>query len=109
MEQAQFIDDKHGWIMGTGEGAFIPDPKNPGSGQIPSIMVFWSTTNGGKTWQPVLSHPPLRDMSDVHFLDSKHGYAIYRNVLFATEDGGTTWRQVYPWRMAHHVHVKPVL
>lgn len=217
LEQAQFIDDNHGWVMGTGEGAFIPDPKNPGSGQIPSIMVFWSTTNGGKTWtrinvptqiannefqgrcyfsffspeqgfllmgtqpgtgiqgkslyrtadggrhwikatsigfsasepkhglpgqgyisgldfwnasvgwlseergpiyittdggktwHPLLSLPPLRNMSDVHFLDSKHGYAIYRNVLFATEDGGTTWRQVYPSRMAHHVHVKPVL
>ncbi len=48
--RAQFVDEKYGFILGYGEGAFIPDPNIPGSGTTPSILVLYSTIDSGKTW-----------------------------------------------------------
>jgi photosystem II stability/assembly factor-like uncharacterized protein/cellulose biosynthesis protein BcsQ len=57
----------------------------------------WSTTNGGATWlklafgaKTLSFGPPLRA---VVFLDRQHGWIAGADGIFATQDGGGSWKQ----------------
>jgi photosystem II stability/assembly factor-like uncharacterized protein len=53
------------------------------------------TADGGKTWQ----HDNIafvRQVSDLSFVDAKHGWITAGSRILATADGGKTWRQQYP-------------
>ncbi len=105
------VDAGHHWQKISLQAIDSPDTGNglPGSGYVSSISFvnnqvgFFSeargfvleTTDGGCAWKTLGDYrdTPLKDL---HFFDSKHGYAIYRNNLLMTQDGGTTWKQIYP-------------
>lgn len=62
------------------------------------------TTDGGHSWKGLGEYSDA-NLHDPHFLDADHGYAIRSdNALMATQDGGVTWRQIYPglWPSSYH-------
>lgn len=69
-----FVDSKRGWI--AGDGGFL------------SV-----TADGGQSWtsQKVGTTDPI---SDVYFRSKEEGYLLSSNRIFATDDGGVTWREV---------------
>jgi photosystem II stability/assembly factor-like uncharacterized protein len=88
----QFLDAKHGWLVG---------------GQDPSIL---RTTDGGISWRRERL-PPLLDMrylmlGGIHFSDSKDGWVTGEIITWPkkqntyyyaeTSDGGIHWRRVPP-------------
>ncbi|HVJ49080.1 WD40/YVTN/BNR-like repeat-containing protein [Desulfitobacterium sp.] len=105
------MDGGRHWTEVTTIGFYASEPKNglPGSGYIAGLdflnaKVGWLaetrgftyiTMDGGHTWKGLGDYrdAPLREL---HFLDSKRGYAVYRNALLTTQDGGSTWKQIYP-------------
>ena len=77
-------------------------------GQCPACGVgdssYTRTTNGGRTF----SHAPLAGLSgasvtDISFGDPNHGWIAGSSAggfLLATNDGGRSWRRVYPFAAA---------
>lgn len=62
---------------------------------VASYMHFMRTTDAGKTW--VLLAPPIKDIYDIEFIDSKTGYVLGRNFedkgrIIKTTDAGVTWQ-----------------
>lgn len=49
--------------------------------------------NGGVRWRLVMSRQDDGGWTDITFTDAKHGWAVFRNLVLRTVDGGTTWRQ----------------
>ncbi len=84
-----FLNNDHGWVAGSG-GTLL------------------ETRDSGKTWQKVFTQ--TRDtVEDVYFANESIGWLIAerdelklktndeaRSYLLKTEDGGLTWRQVFP-------------
>jgi len=62
---------------------------------------LWRTTDGGETWQKVtdfdrsLPDYQLAAVSQLHFVDSLHGWLLDTSGVWRTEDGGTRWRKVF--------------
>ncbi|MEA1996438.1 MAG: YCF48-related protein, partial [Gemmatimonadota bacterium] len=64
--------------------------------------VILGTENGGRSWTVQggdLFKPGLRmllDLDNVHFADSRHGWAVGRlgSRIMATDDGGASWRLI---------------
>lgn len=74
-----FTGEKTGWVVGS---ASFEDYENPG------FIGF--TMNGGKTWD----RSELRleaDLTDLHFFDEKHGWAVGQNGLIANTTNGKDW------------------
>ena len=74
-----FTGEKTGWVVGS---ASFEDYENPG------FIGF--TLNGGKTW----NRSELRleaDLTDLHFFDEKHGWAVGQNGLIANTTNGKDW------------------
>ncbi len=62
------------------------------------------TTDGGRTWQELSFGDPESHMIDaVSLVDARSGYILLREfettreALFATADGGATWRRIIGW------------
>ena len=71
-----FVDDKHGWIVGT-QGAIL------------------HTDDAGETWTPQASQTKLT-LYHVDFRNEKHGLAVGEHgTILTTEDGGHTWTRVF--------------
>lgn len=89
---ARFLDEKRGWIS-------IRDASNP----FPENVVL-NTEDGGKTWRPNREIGSDVVIHDIFFLNDKMGWTVggikkessgfETGVLFATEDGGKTWRRI---------------
>jgi photosystem II stability/assembly factor-like uncharacterized protein len=86
-----FLDDLHGWssvdLRGNG--------------------LLKATTDGGKTWEPVLISPAPGIPYNIRFVAPDIGFTIYDSrggveagpthlVLLGTRDGGASWKQLYP-------------
>ena len=74
-----FTGEKTGWAVGS---ASFEDYENPG------FIGF--TLNGGKTW----NRSELRlesDLTDLHFFDEEHGWAVGQNGLIANTTNGKDW------------------
>lgn len=52
--------------------------------------LAFSSSDGGNSWKPI-DDLPRAYVSRVQFLDSLNGYAVGRDTLLATTDGGKTW------------------
>jgi photosystem II stability/assembly factor-like uncharacterized protein len=98
--QAAFLDDAHAWLV-----RYTPIQGEPASGGDP--LVVWITSDGGATWshsQPI--YVPFIGSSYAEpylsFADPDHGWLLarvggagmhqYPVALYATDDGGTSWR-----------------
>lgn len=84
IEDVTFIDERRGWVLASTRRR----------------AIVLSTTNGGETWKaegaPRLGaspHPTQREVSRIRFLDERRGWA-YGPGLFATSDGGSSWKRV---------------
>ena len=74
-----FTGEKIGWAVGS---AAFEDFENPG--------FIGYTMDGGKSW----NRSELRleaDLSDVHFFDENHGWAVGQNGIIANTDNGKDW------------------
>jgi photosystem II stability/assembly factor-like uncharacterized protein len=78
-----FIDRNHGWMLGK-SGVKASD-ENVGEN------VLFITTDGGGAW----TRKPLPNVTSLHFIDAKTGWAVGRNfTLLKTTDGGLEWSRV---------------
>jgi photosystem II stability/assembly factor-like uncharacterized protein len=66
-----FADPAHGWAA---DGAHL-----------------YATSDGGRTWQAVATNRPLRQVSQLDFVNATVGWAVDGERLLATTDGGKTW------------------
>jgi len=63
-----------------------------------SIVVFYATHDGGKTWKyttPVPARLTYWD-SPSSFVDMNHGWASDGHTLYVTSDGGRQWTKIEP-------------
>ncbi|MBL8169873.1 MAG: SPOR domain-containing protein [Acidobacteria bacterium] len=81
----QFLDWNIGWMLGEASG------KDTFNSDADSDTVFFSTTNGGRTW----AKQPLPNVLSVHFTNAQNGWAVGKNAtLLHTNNGGTEWTKV---------------
>ncbi len=95
------LDADHAWSASPGPGSTVPyGGQGPGYDHL--YVIVSRTTDGGVTWQSVTlpgdwggSQPVLA------FADAQHGFLLLSglrggggSVVFATQDGGATWRRV---------------
>jgi photosystem II stability/assembly factor-like uncharacterized protein len=80
MKAVACTDAQHAWVVGAAAGA----------GEGPGMSVLRSTTDGGGTW----AHAGFGDtqLADVAFSDTRHGVLIALDRIWATSDGGRTWK-----------------
>jgi photosystem II stability/assembly factor-like uncharacterized protein len=88
-----FIDDRHGWIVGT------------------SGLVLY-TKDGGESWEK-LGRPTRYELDRVQFINVSVGYAAsgteWGCEIFRTTDGGRNWRKSYEASRSGHVFHLAVL
>jgi photosystem II stability/assembly factor-like uncharacterized protein len=88
-----FVDEKTGWLVCE---------RNIFQGTDEARTYLLKTTDGGATWTPVQIGAGAMNASLVRivFADALHGWTFGElGALFATEDGGATWkRQPLPTR-----------
>lgn len=77
-ESIFFIDDMHGWAVGT-------DP------------IIRYTTNGGNNWNNINTNVPFASFNDVYFVDLSNGWIVGKNfspyggLILYTPNGGQDW------------------
>jgi photosystem II stability/assembly factor-like uncharacterized protein len=94
------LDGQHAWTVSVGPGS----TGNTGDPSHDVLhYVIGRTTDGGGSWQPVDLPGNFPETGPaLSFVDPQHGYLLiaperFSNgtaVVFATSDGGTSWRQV---------------
>jgi photosystem II stability/assembly factor-like uncharacterized protein len=79
-----------GISMGTSKVGYIVGAKG---GASPGGTVY-VTTDGGKTWTDRSSQLSAGELYNVYAVGDKHAWAVgYGMLIFATEDGGATWKK----------------
>ncbi len=63
------------------------------AGNMAEEMLLKHSADFGKSWQieTTADAGQTARFADLHFLDETKGFALFRNELFQTEDGGKTW------------------
>ncbi|MFD7845985.1 hypothetical protein ACFV4K_23965 [Nocardia sp. NPDC059764] len=85
-DSINFVSADEGWVLGR-------------SYPCPALLcqALRHTTDGGHTWREMPLPAPLRDAGHhggwVKFADARNGWIGTRDKLFATHDGGTSWRE----------------
>ncbi len=112
---AVFIDAQHGWFLATDH---FPGP-DPGSAYIGGEIALYRTTDGGKSWQKIISGlstsqlpttsddaygiAPLTANTRMHLVSPTTGWfagtTFHRDGsgdgwLYVTHDAGVTWQKV---------------
>ncbi|MEC3917331.1 hypothetical protein [Nocardia sp. CDC160] len=91
-DSINFISADEGWALGR----TYPCASEP-------CQSLRHTTDGGRTWQAVTLPAPLLPNSPTHdtnargwvkFADARNGWVGVDGTLFATHDGGKSWKQV---------------
>ena len=103
----------YGATMSTGHGGWMWRNPKPQGNSINAVAAIgatkaWgvgdagtilNTTNGGKSWKRQTA-PVMKNLYDVDFVDSAHGWAVGGNdgsggaVVLRTTNGGKTWKNV---------------
>lgn len=97
-----FVDAQHGWVIAGSSDLLNNDP----SLTDVSLPLF-RTSDGGLTWTPVKNDLTLATsyghIHDVYFVNLQVGFAVATasapytiglRTLFATTDGGGSWKEV---------------
>jgi photosystem II stability/assembly factor-like uncharacterized protein len=86
--QVTFVDREHGWISACDliGNVYYKDGSN-------RFAAIERTRDAGRTWHVSAPNCPACGGS-LSFLDAHRGFALNRRGLFATDDGGATWRFV---------------
>src|SRR5947209_3143103 len=84
-----FIDSKEGWV--AGDGGFVSH-----------------TQDGGATWveRPIGTE---HSINDIYFVGKNSGFVLAGGSIFATDDGGHTWRESYRFSPAEFEGATPEL
>ena len=73
------FDAQHGWVLGQTDG-------------WPSVILC--TADGGQTW--TFQYPNTwTPIAAITFSDASHGWAVGRNEVYRTTDGGASWTLVW--------------
>lgn len=93
LHAVQFVDPNTGYAVGSRVSVgFLPTPKDPLYVKMASQII--KTTNGGKTWAPLV-HKPLgrgADLTGLSFVNATTGWACgAKGFVLHTEDGGKGW------------------
>jgi gliding motility-associated-like protein len=71
-----------------------------------SVRRVYKTTDGGTTWVDIIGNIPALasgNLTNVLFSDANNGYVVSGNVMYVTNDGGTSWRmEVAPHGNIHN-------
>jgi photosystem II stability/assembly factor-like uncharacterized protein len=95
-QSVNWVSPAHGWMLGVAP-----------CGQSTCTTVD-GTTNGGATWNELgtLNAPLILEQSngitEIRFADDLHGWA-FGPALWATRNGGTTWKRQQPPGGGHRV------
>ncbi len=85
-----FVDATRGWMVAQADQMV--------GGCADYDEQIYRTTDGGQTWTPLLTgSTPWRcenGLGQVVFVDANHGWAVGRNLLLRTTDGGLSWAAV---------------
>lgn len=78
-----FLDPKNGWLISNAGG----EP------------ILLRTADGGGSWSHAAAFGPEgeRNFTDLHFVNEKLGLAKGYFDVYITEDGGSTWKEVYSY------------
>src|SRR2546425_12386686 len=84
-----FVDSKEGWV--AGDGGFVSH-----------------TQDGGATWieRPIGTE---HSINDIYFVGKNSGFVLAGGSIFATDDGGHTWRESYRFSPAEFEGATPEL
>lgn len=78
LQDVYFIDKLRGWALSS-----------PYSYEGPAL---YSSTDGGNSWQPLVTRPALADMTALRMIDASNGAAVGpAGVAMQTRDGGQSW------------------
>lgn len=80
----QFLNESEGWAAGR---KYVNDSAE-------RIALLLHTTDGGRNWSEVETGIKERFFERVLFHDQAHGWLVARDNIYATQDGGKTWRLV---------------
>jgi photosystem II stability/assembly factor-like uncharacterized protein len=84
LKSIQFVSESEGWAAG------LRFPVDSAS----RVAVLLHTTDGGTNWSEVETGLKERFFERVLFYDQAHGWLVARDNIYATQDGGKTWRLV---------------
>ncbi|MCG6963541.1 MAG: hypothetical protein LJE95_09775 [Acidobacteria bacterium] len=96
LQGIQFIDSKVGWAVGVRYIGDDPWPEHR--------AVVYHTEDGGQRWTQQYAPDLQISLTDVDFVDAKHGWAVgfltnsgeEGGATFHTTDGGATWERQDP-------------
>jgi photosystem II stability/assembly factor-like uncharacterized protein len=99
-EWITFVDDTHGWAVGTGG----PVNESDASESSEDKPLVYLTTDGGATWSKgkVPGDVPPSTLQHVLFVDATNGWAVAGDpddeetfgLLLHSTDGGANWKRV---------------
>lgn len=91
-----FLDPLNGWVVGSANNSdYLLKPTIP-----PYVGLLLRTQDGGRTWERKIIKAPHGHinkgnrwaLNDLFFSDRLYGWVVGDGVIFATTDGGETWK-----------------
>lgn len=85
---AHFVDNVHGWLVGTSEAH-------------PTLFTLFRTQDAGTSWQELSPGPQISSITDMTFQDATNGWItlttktdVITSGLLRSRDGGQHWQNV---------------